>query len=64
MACECIECCDGEHAGDCMECAGWGENDDETECSHCGGSGACPACHGNSANEQRKPAKGSRKDGR
>ena len=44
--CECRECCEGEHPGCCIECAGWGANNDEAECSYCGGSGICPTCHG------------------
>ncbi len=44
--CECVACCDGEHAGCCMECAGWGSNNDEEVCSHCAGTGTCPVCDG------------------
>lgn len=47
--CECVQCCDGEHAGECAECAGWGDRCTEElsgECEHCGGSGICPMCHG------------------
>lgn len=45
--CECVECCNGEHAGQCKECAGWGygETDDEL-CEHCNGEGTCPRCDG------------------
>lgn len=44
--CECVSCCDGEHAGFCMECAGWGSNNEESICSHCEGTGTCPVCNG------------------
>jgi hypothetical protein len=44
--CECVSCCDGEHPGECMECAGWGENSREDPCSYCDGSGDCPKCNG------------------
>lgn len=43
--CECVQCCEGEHAGCCAECAGWGDVDGE-ECTHCAGSGICPVCDG------------------
>lgn len=46
MRCECIQCCDGEHAGFCKECAGWGSNDEEIQCSRCEGTGTCPICDG------------------
>jgi len=44
-ACECLECCAGEHVGSCRECAGWGESDCKP-CECCGGTGVCPKCHG------------------
>lgn len=43
--CECEECCDGEHPGECRECAGWGECGGEP-CAHCNHTGDCPKCHG------------------
>ena len=43
--CECTSCCDGEHAGECMECAGWGETEGQ-RCEHCDGQGLCHVCHG------------------
>lgn len=43
--CECQLCCDGEHPGDCRECAGWGSCDGE-HCQHCDGIGDCPECNG------------------
>lgn len=45
QACECLNCCDGEHEGLCYQCAGWGETDGH-ECAHCNGKGICPACRG------------------
>lgn len=46
VVCECISnCCEGEHAGYCFECAGWGEVDCEP-CDYCNGSGICPKCGG------------------
>ena len=55
--CECVQCCDGEHAGSCMECAGWGDRiDDEVpedqhsrDCDYCGRTGVCPVCRGASS---------------
>ncbi len=44
--CECVECCDGEHAGFCKDCAGWGSNDEEETCSRCHGDGICSMCDG------------------
>jgi hypothetical protein len=46
--CECVQCCEGEHAGYCAECAGWGDVDGE-ECMHCACSGICPVCNGAAA---------------
>lgn len=43
--CECVLCCDGEHAGDCRDCAGWGESDG-VFCEKCNGEGTCPVCAG------------------
>lgn len=51
--CECVECCDGEHAGCCMECAGSGEVFGEP-CQYCLDNelllgisrGTCPICEG------------------
>jgi hypothetical protein len=47
--CECVICCDGEHAGECKHCAGWGDRltgSGIKTCNHCGGSGICQICHG------------------
>ena len=46
--CDCIKnCCEGEHAGYCYECAGWGDScDAEGVCGNCNGSGICPKCDG------------------
>lgn len=49
--CECVLCCDGEHAGSCKECAGWGSNNEEDSCSYCAGTGDCPVCHAMSVME-------------
>ena len=43
--CECEVCCDGDHPGECKECAGWGEVAG-TPCDHCDGEGLCPVCRG------------------
>lgn len=43
--CECVECCDGEHAGFCAGCAGWGE-EEGNQCEKCEGTGVCPKCNG------------------
>jgi hypothetical protein len=47
--CECVQCCDGEHAGSCKECAGWGDRSTEEItgiCNSCNGTGICPRCNG------------------
>lgn len=47
--CECTSCCDGEHAGRCRECAGWGDRigeDGIVTCEYCDGTGDCPKCLG------------------
>lgn len=49
--CECEKCCDGEHAGECAECAGWGSLYNESSeryeaCERCDGTGTCPVCNG------------------
>lgn len=53
--CECVTCCDGEHAGRCKRCAGWGEIDGK-RCTYCdkdiGWPGVCPVCDGASAPEE------------
>jgi hypothetical protein len=47
-----MQCCNGEHPGDCIKCAGWGDAPDARTssgfrwCSYCGGTGACPKCNG------------------
>lgn len=43
--CECVLCCDGEHPGECKECAGWGEAGGEP-CDYCNETGVCPECAG------------------
>ncbi len=43
--CECVVCCDGEHAGYCRDCAGWGERGG-IECEKCHGDGVCTVCNG------------------
>ena len=54
--CECVSCCNGEHPGDCAECAGWGANNEEAVCSHCDGTGICPICEGTSASSDEGEA--------
>jgi hypothetical protein len=49
--CECVTCCNGEHAGFCRECAGWRDRIDDSEegfsmCEYCDGEGICPKCQG------------------
>lgn len=46
---ECVECCAGEHAGECENCAGWGDVDGE-KCEKCDGDGLCSVCGGASGN--------------
>lgn len=66
VPCECVTCCDGEHAGDCRECAGWGHrisDDGIVSCDYCYGSGVCPKCNGESKPDEAalsllEPAKG------
>ena len=43
--CECVLCCGGEHAGECTNCAGWGEVAGE-HCEKCDGQGLCSVCRG------------------
>lgn len=54
--CECEICCDGEHAGCCQECAGWGDNHEEPgSCLYCSGTGTCPVCDGARYNYEAAP---------
>lgn len=46
--CECVTCCDGDHAGECKACVGWGDVPGEywSTCPKCEGSGLCQVCRG------------------
>lgn len=55
--CECVECCEGEHAGDCRECAGWGSVGSKP-CEYCSSTGICPICKGASLHETPELAGG------
>ena len=44
--CECELCCDGDHPGLCVECAGWADGRDGGECEYCCATGTCPKCDG------------------
>lgn len=46
--CECVICCDGEHAGCCVDCAGCGDFDG-AHCERCDGTGTCQVCGGDCA---------------
>ncbi len=66
--CECVSCCEGEHAGQCAHCAGWGDRIDDRGirmCNHCEGSGMCPVCNGANlpADDERAPVTGDEHDG-
>jgi len=43
--CECEQCCNGDHAGRCVECGGWAQYEGD-RCGHCEGTGICPVCDG------------------
>ncbi len=49
--CECVQCCDGDHAGSCIGCGGWGHVDG-VPCEACDGTGVCPVCGGANAPEE------------
>lgn len=44
VKCECELCCDGEHSGNCINCAGIEEAMEG--CDYCGETGICPKCKG------------------
>lgn len=56
--CECETCCNGEHAGYCKNCAGWGEYTHEDgvsrRCEVCDGDGVCIKCGGVAASLAEK----------
>ena len=52
--CECVICCDGEHAGCCVNCAGWASVEGE-ECDYCACTGTCPVCEGANSPEEEPP---------